>query len=85
MLNDNNLLYLPQLERILTQGNAQISTILPADWAEANMVMDKPRPGALRYNQTPYTREIINRFSPYDDARVVAVMKGAQIGFSTTV
>jgi phage terminase large subunit GpA-like protein len=85
MLNDNNLLYLPQLERILTQGNAQISTILPADWAEANMIMDKPRPGALRYSQTPYTKEIINRFSPYDDARVVAVMKGAQIGFSTTV
>jgi phage terminase large subunit GpA-like protein len=84
MLNDNNL-YLPQFEQILRGGVAQISTILPADWTEKRLTMDKPRPGPFRYSETPYTREIINRFSPYDDARVVAVMKGAQIGFSSGV
>lgn len=74
-----------QLTDIVRKGRAQISDIKPSDWAEQNIVMGKPYPGPLRYDKTPYTREIIDCGAPDHPARWIAVKKGAQIGFSATV
>jgi phage terminase large subunit GpA-like protein len=74
-----------QFRGILEAANVQISTIKPSDWVEQNIVMGKPRPGAFRYSHTPYTREIIDCLSPEHPARIVSVMKGAQLGFSAGV
>lgn len=41
--------------------------------------------GRFSYDITPYTREIVDCMMPDHPARVVSVMKGAQIGFSTGV
>lgn len=74
-----------QLTDIVLQGRAQISDIKPSDWAEQNIIMGKPYPGPLRYDKTPYTREIVDCGAPDHPARWIAVKKGAQIGFSATV
>ena len=44
-----------------------------------------PFPGRFNYDRTPYLREPINCLSQNHPARIVAVMKGAQIGFSAGV
>lgn len=75
-----------QFQKIISNSGFRLSNELPADWAEKNIIMDKkPFPGPLRYDKSPYTREIVNTLSPDHPARVVAVMKGGQIGFSTGV
>lgn len=84
MFNDTNLL-INQLTNILNAGRVQISNIKPSDWTEKNMIMQKPFPGAFRYSKTPYTREIIDCLSPDHPAKWIAVMKGAQVGFSSGV
>lgn len=80
--------YSDQLLKILNESQHRLSTIKPSEFNELKRVMDStvsPRPGKLSYDQTPYTREIVDRLSPEDPARQVGVMKGAQIGFSVTV
>jgi phage terminase large subunit GpA-like protein len=46
---------------------------------------ESPFPGPFSYEKTPYCKEIINRLHPSDPAKLIAVMKGAQTGFSTGV
>lgn len=77
--------YAPQLIDIIESSVALISDIQPSAWTEENMVMPKPFPGPFKYSRTPYTREIIDCLSPSHPARTIAVMKGAQIGFSSGV
>jgi phage terminase large subunit GpA-like protein len=84
VISDEALLF-SQLEQIIRSGATPISNIRPSDWTEANVVMGKPFPGMFQYSRTPYTREIIDRLAPDDPARVVAVKKGAQVGFSAGV
>lgn len=75
-----------KLESILDNSKASISTILPADWAKSRIIMPAPYPGPLRYQgKTAYTEEIINRFSPFDPARVIVVMGAAQWGKTATI
>ena len=76
-----------QLQEIyFAAKSVQISNIRPSDWVEQNIVMPgKPFPGPFKYSRTPYTREIIDCLSPDHPARKIAVMKGAQIGFSSGV
>lgn len=78
-------IYTQQFTDIIRSGLAQISTIKPSEWAEQHVVMGKPRPGNLRYEYTPYTREIIDCLSPDHPARIVAIQKGAQVGLSASV
>lgn len=75
------------LESIIEAADVQLSNLKPSEWAETNRVMtpDTPMPGPLSYYNSPYTKEIINCLSPDHPARIVAVMKGSQIGFSATV
>lgn len=81
-------LYSDILKDIISSALHQLSDIKPADWVEENRVLSSdvsPVPGMFSYDNSPYTREIINRLDPADEARVIAVMKGAQIGFSAGV
>lgn len=76
------------LKDAISHALHQLSDILPADWVEENRVMTSdvsPVPGMFSYLNSPYTREIINRLAADDPARIIAVMKGAQIGFSSGV
>lgn len=76
------------LEDLVDASVYQLSTMAPSTWAEANRVMTSdvsPFPGKFSYDKTPYLREIVDTLSPSHPARKVAVMKGAQIGFSTGV
>lgn len=76
------------LTEIVECARFLISTLKPSEWAEQNRTMTidiSPLPGMLRYDNSPYTREIVDCFAPDHPARIIAVMKGAQIGFSTTV
>ncbi len=80
--------YSNQIENILESGRFHLSTIKPSDWIEANRFMDSSvsrYKGPFSYDITPYTKEIVDCLSPDHPARIVAVKKGAQIGFSVGV
>lgn len=73
---------------IINSGSHFISKVKPSEWAEKNRVMSSevsPFPGKFSYDKTPYLKEVADCFSPGHLARVVAVMKGVQLGFSTGV
>ncbi len=77
-----------QILSILEGSRVQLSDLDPADWSEKHRVLTtdvSSRPGPHSYDYTPFMREIINCLSPNHPARIVAVMKGAQIGFSLNV
>lgn len=83
---DNELIF--QLQDIILSADHQLSDILPSAWVEQNRMMTSdvsPIPGFFSYDHSPYTREIIDCLAPDHPARTIAVMKGAQIGFSTGV
>lgn len=61
----------------------QLSDIKPSAYAEQNVII--PGKGYVDYNYNPYCKEPIDRLAPDDPARVVAVMKGSQITFSSGV
>lgn len=77
--------YEAQVNEILDSAVIQLSTIKPSQWAESSIIMQKPFPGPFRYSKTPYTREIVDCLAPDNPAKVIAVKKGAQIGFSAGV
>lgn len=77
--------YLDQIETILSAGAVKISTTLPSDWAEQNIIMPKPFPGPLSYMRTPYSREIIDCFAPDCSVREVALMGAAQFGKTASI
>lgn len=77
-----------QLSDLFDAARILLSESLPSEWAEARRVLDSgdsPWPGKFSYKNSPYTREIVNRLSPNDPAKIVAVMKGSQIGFTASV
>lgn len=79
---------LEQSYELLNLTRTKLSNILPSDWSEKNRVMTSdvsPYPGKFKYERTPYLREVVDHLSPNSPARVISVMKGAQIGFSTGV
>ena len=80
--------YLENLSEIIEAGRFHLSTIKPSKWTEKNRYMDSSvsrYKGKFSYDITPYTKEIVDCLSPDHPARIVAVMKGAQVGFSTGV
>lgn len=77
-----------QLIDILDASRHLIADIKPSEWAEQNRIMTSDVSafeGPFRYDKTPYLKEIVNCLSPYSPARIVAVKKGSQIGFTTGV
>lgn len=78
--------YTTQLESLLDGAEHLLSDMLPSEWNEKFRVMTSdvsPFPGRFSYKKTPYLREIVDCMSPGHPARIIAVMKGAQVGFST--
>jgi phage terminase large subunit GpA-like protein len=66
----------------------RITRLRPSEWAERKRVMPTgltSLPGPFRWETTPYLREIIDLFSPASQVQRVAIMKGAQLGFSVGV
>lgn len=61
--------------------------MLPSEWAEKHRIMPQksPFPGPYSYDRTPYFREVVNHLSPESPARIIALMKGAQLGASAGV
>jgi len=81
------LSHVNELLNIVEVGRQKISNVSPSAWAEDRRVMplDSAFPGPFRFDITPYLREPLDLFSPDSPARIVAVMKGGQIGFSAGV
>jgi len=80
--------YHQTLHEILESLDIRFSDIKPSEWVERNRVMtsaESSMPGPFSYNRTPYCREIVDCMMPDHPARIISVMKGAQIGFSTGV
>lgn len=74
--------------KLIDSHNFFLSNIKPSEYAEAKRVMTSDVSaweGNFSYDRTPYLKEIVDRLSPDDPARVVAVIKGAQIGFTAGV
>lgn len=80
--------YQETLHDILEACHIRFSDIKPSDWVEKHRIMSSAESnfqGQFSYKWTPYCREIVDCMMPDHPARVIAVMKGAQIGFSTGV
>lgn len=80
--------YHDQVFELLEASRQLISDVKPSEWTEQRRVMTSeitPFPGPFRYDRTPYLKEIVDCLAPTHPAKTVAVMKGAQIGFSTGV
>lgn len=80
--------YTGSINEILDSSLYLLSNALPSEWAEANRFMTtdvSPFPGKFSFDRTPYLREPLDCLSPNHPAHTIAVMKGAQIGFSTGV
>jgi phage terminase large subunit GpA-like protein len=61
---------------------------LPSEWAEKHRTLTSAvstRQGKFKYNQVPYLKEVIDCLSPFHPAKVIAVMKGSQVGFTEGV
>lgn len=74
-----------RFESLLDAIKVDYEQLLPSEWAEKNLKLTSEIStvkGAFRYKNTPYTREIVDHFSPYSPAKVIAIMKGSQSGLS---
>lgn len=81
-------MYKQRIHNIFEGARVQLSDLDPSEWTEAHRILSTEvasRTGPFRYDYTPYLREIVNCLSPHHPARIIAVMKGAQIGFSMGV
>lgn len=57
----------------------------PSDWVEENIILPdgvSRYKGPFSYDISPYAKEIVNRIASDDPARVVSIMKCAQIGLT---
>lgn len=82
------MIYKSVADEVLACAQYLISIVKPSDWNEQNRVLTadiSAIPGPLSYDNSPYTREIVDFFAPDHPGRIVAIMKAAQVGFSTTV
>lgn len=66
----------------------KIIKAIPSEWVEKNIFLTRDVSrfsGFFKYSVSPYTREVIDRLSPADPTRAVAIMKCAQSGFTQGV
>jgi phage terminase large subunit GpA-like protein len=67
---------------------SKINMMLPTEWATKKRILPTgltSLPGPFRWETTPYLKEIIDCFAPGSGVHSVAIMKGAQLGFSVGV
>jgi len=78
--------YQETVEEIIDCAQIFLSDIKPSDWNEKHRVLTSdvsPFPGKFSYDRTPYFREIVDCFGEDHAAKIVVLMKGAQLGAST--
>lgn len=70
---------------IIQSASIRIKDVSPSQWAEQNRIITEntSRPGPFSFEYSPYTKEIVDCLSPEHPARVIIVMKGAQLGMTT--
>jgi phage terminase large subunit GpA-like protein len=79
-------MYIDLLSDILEQSGHHISDIGPAEWAEKYMKVTSGKfQGPLSYDLTPYSRDIIECFSPYHYANEIVLMGAAQGGKTRSI
>lgn len=67
----------------LLAGLKPIPRLTVSEWADKYRVLSSvssAEPGQWRNSRVPYLKEVMDRFSPYDDAREIVFMKGSQVG-----
>jgi phage terminase large subunit GpA-like protein len=80
-----------QIDKIFAIVSALIpnnTLISVSEWAELNRYLDSKasgRSGLFDFDNAPYCREIADRFSKNDPTQEVAIMKGVQLGLTTSV
>lgn len=75
------------IDKAFDFAHFQLSDILPSDWAEKYRVMTSEvsaQRGQFSFKNAPYVLKIINTISKSHPARIIVIMKGAQIGLSTS-
>jgi len=75
-------------EDIINKINTNLKKVSPSDFAEKYRTLTSDvstRQGKFRYSGTPYLKEVVDTLSPDHPAKIIAVMKGAQIGFTEGV
>jgi phage terminase large subunit GpA-like protein len=76
------------ISKIFKSARNKISDILPSEWAEKNRVMkgqSSVKRGPFSFKNSPYTKEIVDCAHPGNPVKRIAIMKGGQGGFSTSV
>jgi phage terminase large subunit GpA-like protein len=77
----------PVIDEVFDAALFQLSDILPSDWSEKYRIMTSEvsnQQGPFSFKNSPYTLKIINTIAQNHPARVIVIMKGAQIGLSTS-
>lgn len=79
--------FIDSVQGLFESDDYLVSKIKPSEWAGRRVMSSDVSAfaGPFSYDRTPYLREVVDCFSPDHPARTIAVMKGAQIGFSTGV
>ncbi len=77
----------PASHQILESARITFSDVMPSIWAERNRIMPpgSSHAGPFSYDETPYTREIVDSLHPSCPAKFIAWMKAAQVGGSAGV
>lgn len=78
---------LTRWEEILDSTLILKSNLKPSEWYESNMFMPAgdPFPGPIRYDRTPYWREVVDCTDPNHPARDITIIGPAQMGKSIMV
>lgn len=77
----------PVIDSLFDAAMFQLSDISPSDWAEKHRVLTSDigdQRGQFSFVNAPYALKLVNTISQRHPARVIAIMKGAQIGMSTS-
>ena len=75
-------------KRLLDSITTTHEFLSPSDWSEKYRKLTSEVStvmGSFKYKNTPYAKEIIDTMSPYHPAKVVAIMKGSQLGLTEGV
>lgn len=77
-----------ELIGIIDKSRTKINDEKPSEWSEKNRYMTSDFsaiPGYFSFENTPYTRELIDFFSQFHPGKIGAIRKASQLGISTSV
>lgn len=70
----------------ITKFNYKVSDVLPSEFSKRRMMKsgESNFVGKFDINRTPYMKEILDFFSPYNNKNILGLMKGHQLGGNAT-